>query len=105
MGNTVRVRLLAAVDNFDLASLLNRLLASKRYRVCLDVSRVSRLGTVEFRVLGSFAEQFERRGGFLILENVSPNLAALVREFGLTDLMPVVPETQSAHNTSRFASG
>jgi anti-anti-sigma regulatory factor len=91
-GNTVRLCLPATVDNFHLASLLNPLLESQQYRICLDASRVSRLGTVEFRVLGSFADQFKRRGGFLKLENVSAKLAALVREFGFTDLMRAVPE-------------
>jgi anti-anti-sigma regulatory factor len=101
-ANTVELRLPARVDNFDLALLLNRFVACEQYRVCLDVSRVLRLGTVEFRVLGSFAEQFERHGGFLRFENVNPTLAKLAREFGFTGLVPVVSENQSTRNASRF---
>lgn len=104
-GNTVRLCLPATVDNFHLASLLNPFLESQQYRICLDVSRVVRLGTVEFRVLGSFADQFKCRGGFLKLENVSAKLAALVREFGFTDLMPVVTEQSSARQASNSTPG
>ncbi|MBE0544559.1 MAG: STAS domain-containing protein [Verrucomicrobia bacterium] len=75
-------------DNyFDLARLLNRLALHKCFRVSLDVSTVSHLGTVEFRVLRKFAESFKQQGGFLKLENASPSVAAMVRDFGLTDLL------------------
>jgi anti-anti-sigma regulatory factor len=90
-GNTVRLRLPATVDNFHLASLLNPLLENQQYRICLDVSRVSHLGTVEFRVLRIFAESCKRHGGFLKLENASTTIAALVREFGFTELMRAAP--------------
>jgi len=83
----VRLCLPATVDNFDLASLLNPLLERQQFWICLDASRVSRLGTVEFRVLGVFAEACKRHGGFLTLENASAKVAALVREFGFTDLL------------------
>ncbi len=75
-------------DNyFDLARLLNRLSRHNCFRVSLDVSAVSHLGTVEFRVLRNFAESFKQEGGFLQLENASPSVAARVRDFGLTDLL------------------
>jgi anti-anti-sigma regulatory factor len=54
------------------ARLFNDFSQHKCYRVCLDVSTVSHLGTVEFRVLGNFAESFKQHGGFLKLENASP---------------------------------
>lgn len=90
--NTVHLSLPATVDHYDLAALLNPLPAGHQHRVCLDVGRVSRLGTVEFRVLSAFTQSFGARGGFLKLENVSAPLAALVREFGFTDLLPVAAE-------------
>ena len=90
-GTTVRLSLPATTDNSDLASLLNPLLESRQYRICLDASRVMRLGTVEFRVLGIFAESCKQHGGFLKLENASATVAALVREFGFTELMSAVP--------------
>lgn len=83
----VRLCLPATVDNFHLASLLNPLLEREQFRICLDMSRVSRLGTVEFRVLGIFAESCRRHGGFFKLENASGTVAALVREFGFTELL------------------
>jgi len=85
--NIFRLHLPATVDNFHLAALLNPLLEKQQCRVCLDVSRVSRLGMVEFRVLSSFARDFKNCGGFLSLENASATLTALVREFGFTDLL------------------
>ena len=95
-GNTVRLRLPATVDNFHLASLLNPLLESRQYRICLDASRVMRLGTVEFRVLGSFASHFKKHGGFLKLENASTTLTKLVHEFGFTDLLADLRNQPSA---------
>lgn len=75
-------------DNYsDLARLFNEFSQHKCFRVCLDVSTVSHLGTVEFRVLGNFAESFKRHGGFLKLENASASVTALVRDFGLTELL------------------
>jgi len=85
--NTIRFHLPATVDNFHLAALLNPQLENQQCRVCLDVSRVSRLGMVEFRVLTSFARDFKSRGGFLSLENASDTLTALIREFGFIDLL------------------
>ena len=82
-----RLHLPATVDNFRLAALLNSLLENQQCQVCLDVSCVSRLGMVEFRVLTSFARDFKSRGGFLSLENASATLTALIREFGFTDLL------------------
>lgn len=83
----MRLCLPATVDNSHLASLLNPLLEREQFRICLDARRVSRLGTVEFRVLGVFAEACKRRGGFLKLENVGESLAVLLREFGIADLI------------------
>ena len=95
-GNTVRLCLPATVENFHLAYLLNSLLEKHQHRVCLDVSRVSRLGTVEFRVLGSFPDQFKRRGGFLKLEHATASMTALVREFGSTELLADIHPQPSA---------
>ena len=89
--NTVHLSLPATVDHYDLAALLNPLPAGHQHRVCLDVGRVSRLGTVEFRVLSAFAEACKQHGGLLKLENVHAPLAALVHEFGCTDLMRTAP--------------
>jgi anti-anti-sigma regulatory factor len=86
-GAIIRLCLPATVDNFHLASILTPLLENQQYRVSLDASRVTRLGTVEFRALGIFAEACRRQGGFLKLENASVTMAALVREFGCTDLL------------------
>jgi len=85
--DAVRLCLLPAVDFSDLASLLHELDRRERYRVCLDVGNVSGWGTVEFRVLSSFAESFQRHGGFLRLENASASLAALFRSFGCIRLL------------------
>ena len=85
--DAVRLCLLPAVDFSDLASLLHELDRRERHRVCLDVANVARWGTVEFRVLSSFAESFQGHGGFLRLENASADLAALVRSFGCTRLL------------------
>lgn len=75
-------------DNyFDLARLLNQFAQHRCFRVSLDVRTVSHLGTVEFRVLRTFAESFKQQGGFLKLENAGPSVAATVRDFGLTDLL------------------
>lgn len=90
-SNSVRLSLPATVDNFHLAYLLNTLLERQQYRICLDVGRVSHLGTVEFRVLSAFAEACKQHGGLLKLENVHAPLAALVHEFGCTDLMRTAP--------------
>lgn len=89
--NTVRLCLPATVDNYHLAGLLNPLLERQQYRICLDVSGVLRLGTVEFRVLEIFAESCARNGGFLKLENVGDTLGTLLREFGLAELMRAGP--------------
>lgn len=85
--DAVRVRLAADANYADLARLLNDFSRRECYRICVDANAVLHLGTVEFRVLGSFADQFKRRGGFLKLENASTNVAALVREFGCTHLL------------------
>jgi anti-anti-sigma regulatory factor len=93
--DVLRLCLLPAVDFSGLASLFHEFDRRRRYRVCLDVSNVSRWGTVEFRVLGSFAESFKLRGGFVRLENASGDMTALVRSFGCTRLLPDLP-TQKA---------
>lgn len=85
--NVARACLSPDDNYFDLARLLNQLAQHKCIRVSLDVSAVSLLGTVEFRVLRNFAESFKQQGGFLKLENASPRVAAMVRDFGLTDLL------------------
>lgn len=85
--NIVRLQLSAQVDNYDLASLLNPLIRNSQYRICLDVSRVALLGTVEFRVLTAFAASFQARGGFLKLENANTKVASLMRDFGCTHLL------------------
>jgi anti-anti-sigma regulatory factor len=86
-----RVRLAADANYADLARLLNDCAQRECYRICMDANAVLHLGTVEFRVLGSFADEFKRRGGFLKLEHVNANVAALVREFGRTDLLRPTP--------------
>jgi anti-anti-sigma regulatory factor len=83
----VRLCLLPEVDYSDLALLLNALYHSGNYRVCLDVSALSRLGTVEFRVLGSFAEALKQRGGFLRLERASAQITTVVQVFGFNELL------------------
>jgi len=85
--NTVRLCLPATVDNFHLAHLLNSLLAKHQHRICLDVRRVTRLGTVEFRVLSCFASHFKSHGGFLKLEYATASMTARVCEFGFTELL------------------
>lgn len=85
--DAVRACLLPGDNYSDLARLFNDFSQHKCYRVCLDVSTVSHLGTVEFRVLGNFAESFKQHGGFLKLEHASASVAALVRDFGLTELL------------------
>ena len=85
--DVVRLCLLPAADFSDLAFLFHELDRREQYRVCLDVSDVARWGTVEFRVLGSFAESFKLHGGFVRLENASANMAALVRSFGCDKLL------------------
>ena len=87
VDDTVRLCLLPGVGHFDLASLLNELHDGVHFRVGLDVSAVTHLGTVELRVLRSFAERSIRRGGFLKLENASAALVKTVRSVGLQDLL------------------
>lgn len=103
--DAVRLCLIPGTDYSDLASLFNDLDHRECYRVCIDVGAVSHLGAVEFRVLGCFAESFKRHGGFLQLENASAEVAALVRDFGCTDLMAVVREKQPVQRTSSFPPG
>ena len=85
--DAVRVQLSADANYADLARLLNDCVQRECYRICVDANAVLHLGTVEFRVLGSFADQFKLHGGFLQLENANANVAALVHEFGRTDLL------------------
>ncbi len=87
VDDIVRLCLLPGVGHFDLASLLNELHDGVHFRVGLDVSAVTHLGTVELRVLRAFAERSVRRGGFLKLENASADLVESVRSVGLQDLL------------------
>jgi len=100
----MRLCLLPDIDYSGIASLLNDLYFSKHYWVGLNVSAVSHLGTVEFRVLSSFADRFKRRGGFLKLENASANVAALVRVFGCTDLLSGASQERPTGNFSASAT-
>ena len=83
----IRLYLSPGHNYSDLAGLLNDLDQRKRYLVCIDLCAVSSLGTVEFRVLKSFAEAFKQHGGFLKLENANANVLALVLDFGCTHLL------------------
>ena len=84
---TVRVRMVREAGYLDFIALLNDLDDGERYRVCLDVSAVSHLGTPDFRVLRIFAERFQQHGGFLRLENASTKLEALFRSYGCDQLL------------------
>lgn len=103
VNDTVWLCLLPAVDYSILASLLDELSRGEHYRVCLDVNAVSHFGTVEFRVLSTFATSFRLHGGFVKLENVSAGLAAQVRDFGFTDLLPAPPREQASGGLSTRA--
>jgi anti-anti-sigma regulatory factor len=83
----VRLRMVREAGYLDFIALLNDLDARERYRVCLDVSAVSHLGTTDFRVLRIFAERFQQHGGFLRLENASAKLATLFRSYGCDQLL------------------
>jgi anti-anti-sigma regulatory factor len=83
----VRLRMVREAGYLDFIAVLNDVEAGERYRVCLDVSAVSHLGTTEFRVLRIFAERFEQHDGFLRLENASAKLAALFRSYGCDQLL------------------
>ena len=83
----VPLRLVRDAAYPDLVVLLYNLSTSGRYQICLDVSAVSHLGTMEFRLLGIYAEQCRQHGGFLKLENPSDRLAALVRSYGCHELL------------------
>ena len=76
-------------DYSDLAGFLNDFDQSKCYRVCIDLSAVSSLGIVEFRVLKTFADTFKKNDGFLKLENASAKVLALAHDFGCTHLLTV----------------
>jgi len=99
---TVRLRLARDAGYPDLVTPLYHLSASGRHRICLDVSAVSHLGTMEFRLLGIYAEQCRQHGGFLRLENASAKLAALVRSYGCLELLARAPEQAS---TARDVAG
>jgi len=83
----LRVRLAREAGYPDLVVVLRDLSASARYRISLDVSAVSHLGTMEFRLLGIYADRCQEHGGFLKLENASAKLAALVRSYGCHHLL------------------
>jgi len=83
----VRLRMVREAGYLDFIAVLNDLEAGERYRVSLDVSAVSHLGTTEFRVLRIFAERFQKHSGFLRLENASAKLAALFRSYGCDQLL------------------
>jgi anti-anti-sigma regulatory factor len=104
-ARALRLRLPPTVDSFDLATLLHPLLSQDRYCVCLDAGRVARLGTVEFRVLSTFAASFKARGGFLKLENVGAQLGQLVREFGLAHLLTLAPDQTPDNRSPKPAAG
>lgn len=84
---TVRLRLGRDAGNPDLVSLLYNLSLNGQHRISLNVSAVSHLGTMEFRLLGTYAARCREHGGFLKLENASAKLAALIRGYGYQSLL------------------
>jgi ABC-type transporter Mla MlaB component len=83
----LRMRLPRDAGYPDLVVLLRDLTANGRYQISLDVSAVSHLGTMEFRLLGVYADRCQEHGGFLKLDNASAKLAALVRSYGCHHLL------------------
>ena len=101
----VRLCLVPGTDHSALTDLLNGLYHSEQYRVGIDVREVPRLGTVEIRILGAFADSFKRRGGFLKLENATAQVATLVRLFGYSDLLPTAADQSTFQQLSGAAQG
>jgi anti-anti-sigma regulatory factor len=94
--DTVRLPLARDAGYPDFIVLLNHLDTRQCYRVFLDVSAITHLGTTEFRLLGDYAERFQQHGGFLKLENASAKLAALFRSFGCAHLLAEVAKGQNS---------
>jgi hypothetical protein len=92
----VSLCLLPDFDCSALAGLLNAFCRQGRYAVSLDLCKAPRLGPVEIRTLGAFAEAFQRRGGFLNLQNASENATLFIQVFRFDDLLKPMPALDAA---------
>ena len=91
----VRLQLGQGAENPELVELLHNLCTRGRYRIILDVSAVSHLGTTDLRILDSYAERCRQHGGYLKLENAGTQLADLVRGYGCCQLLAGTSEHAS----------
>ena len=92
----VSLCLLPSPDHSALDDLLREISHQDERIICLDLCCVSYLSPAHIRTLGGFAESFQRRGGFLRLENVSGSVTRVAQVMGFGGLLGVPPAPDAA---------
>lgn len=70
--------------------------ASKNSRVIVDFERVEFLASIGIRMLVSAAKTVARRGGTLVLCNVTPTVGRVLTTAGMDGLLPQYPSLDAA---------